>query len=65
MFDYLIVVNDNGEMKTITSADIIQHSRPLDAALADYLNKILDYRSAAEAVTEIGVMMASAPPAKT
>lgn len=53
MFDYLIVVNDNGEMKTVTSLEIAFHSARLDGAMMEYLNKVLDYRSAKEALKDL------------
>jgi hypothetical protein len=46
MLTYVIVVNDNGELKTINQSDI--DYRPSDVLINSVINYILDKRSAKE-----------------
>lgn len=46
--DYAIIVNDNGELKTVTAAEIEAHDRATDIRVNHSLNVVLDARSAEE-----------------
>lgn len=64
MIDYLIFVNDNGELKTITSDEIDKHRVFLaENALEDAINYILDERAMTKRIrTEIVNIPEELPP---
>lgn len=52
MIDYIIIVNDNGEFKTITSDEIDRHRVFLaENALTDAINYIIDERESVRNIT--------------
>lgn len=48
--DYVITVNDNGELKTITALELSRHNRQADLSMAELLNEVLEARSIDEAL---------------
>lgn len=50
--DYVIIVNDNGELKTISATELRSYNENIAHALDGQLNGVLDLKSAREAVAE-------------
>lgn len=48
--DYAIIVNDNGELKTVSATEIAAHGASTGVDLEAVINTILDLRSANEAL---------------
>lgn len=44
--DYVIIVNDNGELKTISATEIDKHGRSTGTDLEAVIETVLDLRSA-------------------
>ena len=52
--DYVIIVNDNGELKTISATELEKWSATIDANLNRVINRILDEHKAEEKAMLLG-----------
>jgi hypothetical protein len=50
--DYVIIVNDNGELKTISATELSGYNEGIAHALEGQINGVLDMKSAREAMAD-------------